>query len=241
MKHYGLIGYPLSHSFSEQYFSEKFSSLEINADYKKFEIYHLKSLEKLIKEYHLDGFNVTIPHKENVLNYLDHIDDMAKIIGAVNCVRVKNNQLSGYNTDIIGFEKSLYSFINSQPLKALVFGSGGASKAVAFVLNKLQIPFFIVSRNELQQTIPYSALNEEILSEYTLMINTTPIGMYPNVYEQLPIPYHFINETHYAFDLIYNPEKTMFLLSCEAKGARIKNGYEMLLIQAEESNKIFES
>lgn len=239
MKHYGLIGYPLSHSFSERYFTEKFSAAFIKATYKSIEVHDLEVLPELVEYYKLDGFNVTIPYKERIIPFLDSIDAIAAEIGAVNCVCVVNGKLKGYNTDVIGFEKSLMSLINSESLSALVIGSGGSSKAVAFVLNKLHIPFQIVSRNELLHSITYADLNEQSFHEHRLLINTTPVGMFPNVDEKLPIPYQFMHERNLAFDLIYNPEKTFFLKACESAGGQIKNGYDMLIMQAEASYELF--
>ena len=213
----------------------------IPATYQNFELYDLAALPDVIAMHQLDGFNVTIPYKEKVIEFLDEIDVTAQKTGAVNCVRVREGKLKGYNTDIIGFEQSLLSFIDSKQVKALVFGSGGASKAVRYVLSKLQIDFLMVSRNDIKDAIMYADLTESILKEYHLLIHTTPVGTFPDVQSKLPLPYHLINERHYAYDLIYNPSKTAFLKSCEQQGARIKNGYEMLTIQAEESFNIFTS
>jgi len=239
LKHYGLIGCPLSHSFSERYFAEKFHSLSIQADYRNFELYDLDALPDIIQLHHLDGFNVTIPYKEKIIPYLDSLDDTASKTGAVNCVKVHLGKLKGYNTDIIGFEKSLLELIDGAEVKALVFGSGGASKAVQYVLSKCHIPYLLVSRNDLLDAITYADLRKEVLDEYALLINTTPVGMFPDIQEKLPLPYHLINASHYAFDLIYNPGKTAFLKRCEVAGAKIKNGYDMLKIQAEASFEIF--
>lgn len=239
MKHYGLIGYPLTHSFSERYFAEKFSASNIEANYKAIEVHSIEIIHELVEYYKLDGFNVTIPYKEKIIQYLDEIDPIANEIGAVNCVHVRNGKLKGHNTDIIGFEKSLVDFIDHRKLKALIFGSGGSSKSVQFVLKKLHIPFLLVSRNDIKDGITYADIDEQVLAEYPLLINTTPVGMFPNVDDKLPLPYHLLNEKNYAFDLIYNPERTLFLKGCDAHGAKIKNGYEMLAIQAEASYEIF--
>ena len=241
LKNYGLIGYPLSHSFSERYFAEKFYTLGIDAKYRNYELHDLDALPEIIQLHQLNGFNVTIPYKEKVLHYLDLIDETAKKIGAVNCVKVDQGKLKGYNTDIIGFEKSLHAFIDSKEMKALVFGNGGSSKAVKYVLQKLKIPFQSVSRNEIKGSITYSDLTESIFKDYHLLINTTPVGMFPHTQDMLPLPYHFIDENYFAFDLIYNPEKTAFLRRCEDEGAQIKNGYEMLVLQAEAAFSIFSS
>jgi shikimate dehydrogenase len=240
MQHYGLIGYPLSHSFSEAYFTSRFASEGIDADYKNIELHDLEALQELITLYQLDGFNVTIPYKEKIRKYLHEIDAEATQIGAVNCVKVSDGKCYGYNTDHIGFEKSLHKWlIHDKQMKALVFGTGGASLAVAYVLRKKQIPYVVVSRNEVKDGITYGDLNEAVLNEHHLLINTTPMGMYPDNQARLPIPYHLIGQSHFAYDLIYNPEKTSFLLACEQQGASIKNGYDMLIEQAEASFNIF--
>jgi len=239
LKHFGLIGYPLSHSFSERFFTEKFVASGVEATYRTIELHGLDALNEVIEHYSLDGFNVTIPYKEKILNYLDEIDPVANEIEAVNCVKVTNGILSGYNTDHIGFERSLISLIHRSKPSALIFGNGGAARAVKYVLEKLHIPYKVVTRNDTKETLSYIDINEAILTEYTLLINTTPIGMYPSVHEKLPLPYHFLNKSHFAFDLIYNPETTSFLKACQKHGATILNGYDMLIEQAEESFTIF--
>lgn len=240
MLHFGLIGYPLSHSFSESYFRKKFETENINAIYKNYQIENPDSLKTIIEENNLDGINVTIPFKEKIIPYLDEIDEQAKSVGAVNCIRISNSKLTGYNTDVIGFQKCFLDFLpKEKKYKALVFGSGGSSKTVSFCLKKNNIPYLIVSRNKIEDTFQYKDIDENILKEYNLLINTTPVGMYPIIDDALPLPYQFINENHFAFDLIYNPEKTKFLFLCEQKNASIKNGLEMLHIQAEESYQIF--
>jgi shikimate dehydrogenase len=239
MKHYGLIGYPLAHSFSRNYFEDKFVNERIDASYSNFEISNGDDLLRLIKEYSLDGFNVTIPHKVNIIQYLNKISDDANEVGAVNCVTVRNNVLKGYNTDVFGFEKAILETTNLKSKKALIFGTGGSSRAVAFVLQKHNVPFKYVSRNDSYNGFSYADLNEEILNEYLLLINTTPVGMFPNIDDALPIPYQFVTKQHVAFDLIYNPEQTKFLFNCEMEGAMVQNGYNMLIYQAEESYRIF--
>lgn len=238
MTHYGLIGHPLSHSFSETYFREKFEREQITATYENFAIPTLDELHDLVANHRLNGFNVTIPFKQKIVPLLDSIDPIAAHIGAVNCVCVRNGKLVGYNTDYIGFEESLLPLINL-PIKALVFGTGGASQAISYVLQKHQIHFLHVSRNEIEHGITYADLNEQYLNDYHLLINCTPVGMYPMIKELLPIPYQWIHASHVAYDLIYNPAKTLFLQFCEAKGATIQNGIHMLEIQAEEAYKLF--
>jgi shikimate dehydrogenase len=241
IKKYGLIGYPLEHSFSKNYFTQKFKKEGIQATYENFSIPNLDDLKTLLSKNDIDGFNVTIPHKESIIHFLDEIDIDAKKVVAVNCVKIRNNQYIGYNTDIIGFEKSFIPFISSiqTPKKALVFGTGGANKAVLYVLQKHQIPFLQVSRNDILDGITYADIDEKIMQEYSILINTTPVGMFPKVDEVLPLPFHLITKKHFVFDLVYNPAKTKLLSIAENEGAHIKNGLEMLHIQAEEAWKIF--
>lgn len=241
MKKFGLIGYPLEHSFSKFYFTEKFKKEGIQATYENFSLTNIDNLKTILSQNKVDGFNVTIPYKESIIHLLDDIDSEAKIVGAVNFVKISNNQLIGYNTDIIGFEKSFLPFISAiqTPKKALVFGTGGANKAVVHILKKHQIPFLQVSRNEILNGITYADIDEKTMQEYSILINTTPVGMYPKVEEVLPIPYHLITDKHFVFDLVYNPEKSKLLSIAENQGAQIKNGLDMLHIQAEEAWKIF--
>jgi shikimate dehydrogenase len=239
MKHYGLIGHSLSHSFSKKYFQEKFLLENIDADYQNFEIKDCDTVRKIIKENDLNGLHVTIPFKERIIRYLDEVSTEALKIGAVNAIQIKDNKLFGFNTDCIGFEKSLLENVSLKNKQALIFGSGGASKAVAYVLARNNVNYKFVSRNEIKDGFTYADLDENIFNKYLLLINTTPIGMFPNIEQELPIPYKFVKNEHFAFDLIYNPEKTRFLTHCEAEGASIKNGMDMLIYQAEASYKIF--
>lgn len=186
-----------------------------------------------------DGLNVTIPYKEKIIPYLHEIDPIAQQVGAVNCITIRKGRLKGYNTDVIGFEESLLKHLSLRHKKALIFGAGGASLAVRYVLQKHHVPFLHVSRNEINEGITYGDLTEALFNDYTILINTTPVGMYPDVNDLLPIPYGFVSDKHFAFDMIYNPEKTKFLTFCEKEGAQILNGYEMLIIQAEASYSIF--
>jgi shikimate dehydrogenase len=231
----------LEHSFSKNYFTQKFKKEGIQATYENFSISDLDDLKTLLSKNDIDGFNVTIPHKESIIYFLDEIDIEAKKIGAVNCVKILNNKYIGFNTDVIGFEKSFLPFISSIQTckKALVFGTGGANKAVLYVLQKHQIPFLQVSRNDILDGITYAEIDEKIMQEYSILINTTPVGMYPKVDDVLPLPFHLITKKHFVFDLVYNPAKTKLLSIAENEGAHIKNGLEMLHIQAEEAWKIF--
>ena len=241
MKTYGLIGYPLSHSFSKKYFTEKFLNEGIaDHQYELFPIENIKSLPDLLSENpSLCGINVTIPHKVNVLCYLNEVDEAADKIGAVNCISIScfegKNYLKGYNTDAYGFEESLIPLLEPQHTKALVFGDGGAAKAVKYVLEKLNIEFQVVVRKATAGTILYSAINAEILASHKLLINTTPLGMSPNVDTFPDIDYNQVGAEHLAYDLVYNPLETAFLAKAAARGAKIKNGLEMLYKQAEKA------
>jgi shikimate dehydrogenase len=242
MKLYGLIGYPLGHSFSKRYFTEKFERLGIpDAQYELFPLDSIQLLEKLLRDKpEIVGLNVTIPYKEAIIPYLDEIDEASKDIGAINVIKIKNGKKIGYNTDYIGFSQSLLRFLPQDWCgKALILGSGGSAKAVQSALRPLKIPFQLVSRNKNQALFSYSDLNETLLQEYTLIINTTPVGMYPIVEQSPDIPYQFVSNDHYLFDLVYNPVETLFLQKGKAKGAHVTNGLEMLYLQAEAAWKIW--
>ncbi len=243
MRLYGLIGYPLEHSFSGRYFTEKFIREGLlDCSFKVFPIPAIQQLPDLLKANPaLKGLSVTIPYKEQVLQYVNQLSNEVKLIGATNSLRISNNILIAYNTDIAGFEKSFVQFLKPQHTKALVLGTGGASKAVQFVLKKLNFVFLLVSRSESlkNNVINYSMLSESIMNEYSVIINCTPAGMWPKVNDCPDMPYNLVTPNHYFFDLIYTPAKTLFLLKAEEKGATIKNGYDMLIIQAEESWKLW--
>ena len=245
MKLYGLIGYPLGHSFSKQYFTEKFDQENIkDCRFELFELSDIGELHLLLKkEPALKGLAVTIPYKESVLQYLDIIDKDAALIGAVNCIGISSGRLTGYNTDHIGFEMSLKPLLQSHHTKALVLGSGGSSKAVQYVLQKLEIEYLVVTRNKLTAPgmISYESLNEQVMHEHSLVINCTPVGMFPHEKEKPAIPYRYLHPAHLLFDLIYKPSTTQFLLKGKEQGAAVKNGYEMLVLQAEENWKIWNS
>lgn len=240
---FGLIGYPLTHSFSKKYFTEKFEKEGLNNyRYDNFPINTIEGLKEVIqKNPGLNGLNVTIPYKESVISYLAERSDTVKRIGACNCIKILNGKMIGYNTDTIGFKKTLIEKLKPHHKKALILGRGGAAKAVEFVLEELSIEWKYVSRKPSVQHFSYEQLTPGIIREYTLIINTTPLGMFPNIIQAPPIPYEALTSRHLLYDLIYNPEKTLFLQMGERAGAEIMNGYKMLLIQAEESWKIWNS
>jgi len=241
MKTYGLIGFPLSHSFSKKYFTEKFANEKIaNHQYELFPIEDIKSLADLLAENQsLRGLNVTIPHKVSVLPFLNEIEEAAEKIGAVNCICIKRFEgetyLKGFNTDAYGFQKSLEPLLTNHHRKALIFGDGGAAKAVKYVLEKLGIEYKIVVRKPVEGTILYSEITAEILKSHKLLINTTPLGMSPNTDSFPAIDYTQLGADHLAYDLVYNPLETAFLAKAAAQGAQIKNGLEMLYKQAEKA------
>lgn len=246
MRLFGLIGKPLSHSFSKNYFSKKFIEESIkDANYELFPLESINELSSLLeKQKDLIGFNVTIPYKESVIPFLDELDVSAQEIGAVNTVFIKRENdravLKGYNTDAIGFRDSIKPFLASHHDRALIFGSGGSSKAVAHVLQQLQIPFHFVSRNpSLSKEIAYTDIDEQGIHSTPLLINCTPLGMSPNVLEMIPIPITGISSSHLVYDLIYNPEETLLLKEAKERGAIAVNGYSMLKLQAEASWKIW--
>ncbi|MDD3405551.1 MAG: shikimate dehydrogenase [Paludibacteraceae bacterium] len=240
MRHYGLIGYPLGHSFSEQYFTEKFAKEHVSANYKLFELSDVVKFRNLLSNNDLSGLNVTIPYKETIMDYLDELDETARLVGAVNTIKFcPNGHLKGYNTDVIGFEQTLRPILKSYHQKALVLGTGGASKAVAFVLRQLNIDFKFVSRTKTIDCLAYSDLSQTIMSEYLLIVNTTPLGMFPNIHTKPPIPYQWLSDQYLLYDLVYNPLKTEFLQAGEEYGATVQNGLPMLRAQAEASYLIW--
>lgn len=237
MNTYGLIGKNISYSFSRNYFNEKFKKETIlNSQYINFDLDSLSQLNQIFNQEN-KGFNVTIPYKETIIPYLDVLDIHAEKIGAVNTIQIKNNIKTGFNTDWIGFKNSIVSLLKPHHKKALILGTGGASKAIKYALEQLQIEYKVVSRTQADFT--YNDLNESIIKEYQVIINCTPLGTFPNIEQAPQIPYEFITENHLAYDLVYNPEETQFLKNCKVKGAQIKNGLEMLEIQAEEAWKIW--
>jgi shikimate dehydrogenase len=241
MRRFGLIGKTLKHSFSKNYFTQKFREEHIkDCVYESFELQSIGELPGLLTTYpDLKGLNVTIPYKEEVISYLEERNEVVQETGACNCIKIISGKLHGFNTDVIGFKKSLQPKLKPHHKKALILGSGGAAKAVKYALRELNIDHLIVSRRKETGDLGYEDVDDEILKQYTLIINTTPLGMYPNVNDDPPIPYEFITPQHFLFDLVYNPEKTKFLQHGEKQGAQVANGYEMLILQAEESWRIW--
>lgn len=239
---YGLIGKNISYSFSHNYFTNKFSKLGFfNREYKNFDISSIEDFGSIIKGHkHLAGLNVTIPYKEAVIPFLNKLDPQAREIGAVNTIKVlPDGQLTGFNTDVYGFEKSIQTLLTDHHRKALILGTGGASKAVAFVLKKLNIEFLYVSRSSGMLTIQYEELTRDIMEDFQVVINCTPLGTYPKTEEYPPIPYDYITNRYLCFDLIYNPAETIFLKMARLRGATTKNGLEMLELQAEKAWEIW--
>lgn len=254
MQHkYGLIGYPLSHSFSKKYFTEKFEKENISdCEYNLYPIDNIDQLPQLIADNPaLCGLNITIPYKESVIPYLDELDETAKAVGAVNCIKIvsgteyKVSRLIGFNTDVYGFRQSIKPFLEIQHERALILGTGGASKAVAFVLKEIGIECFFVSRNKEQDSgnkiFLYEELTDYIISAFKLIVNTTPLGMYPNVNVAPEIPYQSLLPSHLLYDLVYNPAETEFLKRGKLQGASTVNGLSMLHLQAEEAWTIWNS
>ena len=250
---FGLLGKSLGHSFSKDYFTKKFSELNLNYSYQNIEIENISDIIPFVKENKdLKGFNVTVPYKEEIIPYLDEIDSVAKEVGAVNTVKVyEDGKLKGFNTDVIGFEELLKKTPSHQDTKspsineALILGSGGASKAVQYVLRKENIPYKIVSRafkpevRNVELEVSYVEINSTGFKPYSIIINTTPVGMFPNVNEYLELPYSTIESRHIFIDLIYNPEETLFLKNARLKGASTFNGMTMLYEQAEAAWEIW--
>jgi shikimate dehydrogenase len=245
MRLFGLIGYPLEHTFSPSYFAKKFEREGItDCDYKAFPLAALDELTSLLGKYpELEGLNVTKPYKQMVLNYLNSVEGKAYKIGAVNTIKIKfldkGPHLKGFNTDIKAFEQSLEPFLSKEHQHALILGSGGASKAVLFVLEEFGITYKLISRNPGENRITYEELTKSHVRDCNLIINTTPIGTYPRTEEAPPIPYDAIEPAHFVYDLVYNPSETLLMQKAKAQGATVKNGQEMLELQAEESWRIW--
>ncbi|MGB7787113.1 MAG: shikimate dehydrogenase [Salinimicrobium sp.] len=241
MTKYGLIGKNISYSFSRGYFSEKFRRENIDAEYVNFDLQEIKDLPKVLEQQQeLRGLNVTIPYKEQILPFLDTLDEEAKEIGAVNTVRfLDNGKLKGYNTDHSGFSEALKPFLKPHHKKALVLGTGGASKAILYALKKLKISATSVSRNPAEDQLSYDSLDKHILQEHTIIINCTPLGTFPNVADYPQVPVEYITSEHLVFDLIYNPPVTKLMELCRLQGATVVNGQKMLELQAEKAWEIW--
>src|SRR6056297_1858509 len=240
MKRFGLLGKNISYSFSQGYFTQKFKGLGLeDHTYENFDIQNIDKFKNVLAHNNLKGLNVTIPYKQDVIPYLDELDPKAEKIGAVNTIQFTKNGLKGFNTDAYGFQKSLEPFLKPHQKNALILGTGGASKAVRFVLDELGIASTYVSRSKKDGQYTYEELDKGIIEKNTLIVNCTPLGTYPNVEEKPALPYQHIGPKHLLYDLIYNPEKTSFLASGEAKGATICNGLNMLEHQAEKAWEIW--
>lgn len=234
---FGLVGRNIAYSFSKGYFTRKFADLGLqDHSYENFDLQHIDEFQKLVqKNKDLKGLNVTIPYKEMIIPYLDQLSRRAKQIGAVNTIKCTKEGLKGYNTDVYGFQKSIEPLLKKNHKKALILGTGGASKAIAFVFHELGIRYKFVSRNPIENQFGYQDLNKNILSEYAILVNCTPLGTHPNIGDKPAVPYRSLTPEHLLFDLIYNPEKTAFLKEGETRGATICNGYQMLVLQAEKA------
>ena len=243
MKQFGLIGNPLIHSFSKKFFSDKFLNENIDAQYNLYEIPSIDNFQEILKNNSICGINVTIPYKEQVIKYMNELDNTAAEIGAVNVIKfIRNNgklTLRGYNSDAIGFENALQPFLQPYHKKALILGTGGASKAINYTLNKLGIETTFVTRNEKPGMLSYQQLNEKILSNNLLIINASPVGTFPHSDECPNIPYNFLTDKHFLFDVVYNPAETIFLKKGTEKGAKGLNGEAMLIGQALAAWKIW--
>ena len=244
-KLYGLIGYPLTHSFSKKYFTEKFEKESISdSDYNLFPIQTIDQFPQLIKDNpRLCGLNVTIPYKESIIPFLNELDETAKAVGAVNCIKIESEKLKGYNTDVFGFRQSIKPFLENHHERALILGTGGASKAVHYVLKEIGIDCYFVTRRKAADStnkiFSYEELNENMMNAFKLIVNTTPVGMFPDINQAPQIPYQFISSSHLLYDLVYNPTETEFLKHGKEKGALTVNGLSMLHQQAEEAWRIW--
>lgn len=238
MAQFGLIGKTLGHSFSKNYFTEKFGQEKLPFSYTNFELKTIEEFPALLREnLELRGLNVTIPYKTQIIPFLDELDEKAAKIGAVNTIKITNGKTKGFNTDVFGFEQSLFRWCKKTS-KALILGTGGASLAAKFVLEKNGFDVKLVSRSN--EPLKYEDLNEEIISSTTLLVNCTPVGTFPNIDDEpLPLPYHLFSDKHFYFDMIYNPVKTQTALLLEKQGVHLKNGLEMLKLQAEKSWEIW--
>ena len=240
-KRYGLVGKDIAYSFSRSYFAKKFQKEDISdCTYENFDLESIEDIQTILKSENLSGLNVTIPYKEAIIPYVDQLSEDAKIIGAVNTVRIlADGTTEGHNTDAYGFRAALLRQWNNHADKALILGTGGASKAVRYVLEQMNIEPLFVSRNPQAGQISYEQIDASLIESHKLIINCTPIGTHPKIDQAPQIPYDLINSGHFLFDLIYNPEETLFLAEGKKKGATLQNGYFMLEQQAEKSWNIW--
>ena len=237
---FGLIGKNIDYSFSKKYFSEKFKKENLDCTYSNFDIENISLIESILQKNGISGYNVTIPYKQEIIKFLDEIDEVAKAIGAVNTIKKIDNKNIGFNTDCIGFEKSLIPLIeNKKPDSALILGGGGASKAVKYVLKKIKINYSTVSRKEGKSEFIYENLNDVIINRFKMIINCSPVGTFPNINKCPNIPYKHLTKEHILYDLVYNPIESLFLRMGRELGCKTKNGLEMLEIQANESWRIW--
>ena len=239
-KKFGLIGKNIEYSFSKKYFSEKFKKENLDCTYSNFDIENISQIESILQKNWISGYNVTIPYKQEIIKFLDEIDEVAKAIGAVNTIKKIDNKNIGFNTDSIGFEKSLIPLIENKKLdSALILGAGGAAKAVKYVLKKLKINYSTVSRKEGKSEFIYENLNDVIINRFKMIINCSPVGTFPNINKCPNIPYKHLTKEHVLYDLVYNPIESLFLRRGRELGCKTKNGLEMLEIQANESWRIW--
>ena len=237
---FGLIGKNIDYSFSKKYFSEKFKKENLDCTYSNFDIENISLIESILQKNGISGYNVTIPYKQEIIKFLDEIDEVAKAIGAVNTIKKIDNKNIGFNTDCIGFEKSLIPLIeNKKPDSALILGGGGASKAVKYVLKKIKINYSTVSRKEGKSEFIYENLNDVIINRFKMIINCSPVGTFPNINKCPNIPYKHLTKEHVLYDLVYNPIESLVLRRGRELGCKTKNGLEMLEIQANESWRIW--
>ena len=237
---FGLIGKNIDYSFSKKYFSEKFKKENLDCTYSNFDIENISLIESILQKNGISGYNVTIPYKQEIIKFLDEIDEVAKAIGAVNTIKKIDNKNIGFNTDCVGFEKSLIPLIeNKKPDSALILGGGGASKAVKYVLKKFKINYSTVSRKEGKSEFIYENLNDVIINRFKMIINCSPVGTFPNINKCPNIPYKHLTKEHVLYDLVYNPIESLFLRRGRELGCKTKNGLEMLEIQANESWRIW--
>ncbi len=240
MQQFGIIGYPLEHSFSAKYFTKKFNDENIDARYELYPLKSIESFDALCRQHHFTGLNVTLPYKEAIIPCLDELDDTARQIGAVNVIHFHDGKLIGYNTDTLGFMQSIQPLIQPHHRQALILGTGGAAKAVNYALRKLNIMATFVSRNH-EKGITYQELTPHIFARHQIIVNCTPLGMYPQIEDCPPIPYQYITSEHLVYDVVYNPDETLFLKKAKTQGAVTRNGMSMLTGQAQAAWKIWNS